>query len=68
MASKQSDLTRKSNIVNRPDKNRNMSKMTTVGGADALRRRNKHCQIPPPRTLAILGGVAPKPPTVTDRV
>ena len=45
-----------------------MSKMTTEGGVDALRRCNKHCQIPPPRTLAILGGVAPKPPTVTDRV
>ena len=45
-----------------------MSKMITGGGAYDLRRRNKHCQIPPPRTLAILGGVAPKPPTVTDRV
>ena len=41
MALKQSDLTRKSNIVNRPDKNRNMSKMTTEGGVDALRRCNK---------------------------
>ncbi len=39
-----------------------------TGVADASRQFSKHCQIPPPRTLAILGGVAPKPPTVTDRV
>ena len=68
MASRQSDLTLGRRTGNRPGKDRIMSKMITGGGADDLRRRNKHCQIPPPRTLAILGGVAPKPPTVTDRV
>lgn len=67
MASRQSDLTLGRRTGNRPGKDRIMSKMITGGGADDLRRRNKHCQIPPPRTLAILGGKAPKPPAATAR-
>lgn len=43
MVSKQSDLILESRTGNRPDEPQAMSKTIISGGADALRRRNKHC-------------------------
>ena len=62
MASRQSDLTLGRRTGNRPGKDRIMSKMITGGGADDLRRRNKHCR-DDHNVQATLVADAPRPPS-----